>query len=45
MTLNYKRLVAKVTPKNAHLMKKNGTMPGFVENKGQSGPLSIVSKT
>ena len=53
MTL--KRLPAKITPKNAHLItlsdEKNGTMlfkalkKGFEENKGQSGPLSVDSKT
>ena len=52
MTL--KRLPAKITPKNAHLItlsdEKNGTMlfkalkTGFEENKGQSGPLSVESK-
>ena len=53
MTL--KRLAAKITPKNAHLItlsdEKNGTMlfkalkTGFEENKGQSGPLSVGGKT
>ena len=53
MTL--KRLAAKITSKNAHLIslsdEKSGTMlfkvlkTGFVENKGQSGPLSVDSKT
>ena len=53
MTL--KRLAAKITLKNAHLItlsdEKSGTMlfkalkTGFVKNKGQSGPLSVVSKT
>ena len=54
MTL--KRLAANITPtKNAHFItlsdEKSGTMlfkalkTGFVENKGQSGPLSVVSKT
>ena len=53
MTL--KRLPAKITPENAHLItlsdEKNGTMlfkalkKGFEENKGQSGPLSVDSKT
>ena len=60
-TVNYernmtlRRLAAKITPKNAHLItlsdEKSGTMlfkalkTSFVENKGQSGPLSVVSKT
>ena len=53
MTL--KRLAAKITPKNAHLItlsdEKNRTMlfkalkTGYEENKGQSGPLSVDSKT
>ena len=53
MTL--KRLAAKITSKNAHLIslsdEKSGTIlfkalkTGFVENKGQSGPLSVESKT
>ena len=53
MTL--KRLAAKITLKNAHLItlceEKSGTVlfkalkTGFVENKGQSGPLSADSKT
>ena len=53
MTLE--RLAAKSTYKNAHLItlseEKCGTMlfkalkTGFVENNGQSGPLSVVSKT
>ena len=53
MTL--KRLAANITPKNADFItlsdEKSGTMlfkalkTGFVENKGQSGPLSVVSKT
>ena len=53
MTL--KRLATKITPKNAHLItlsdEKSGTMlfkalkTGFVENRGQSGPLSVDSKT
>ena len=53
MTL--KRFAAKITPKNAHLItlsdEKSGTTlfkalkTGFVENKSQSGPLSVVSKT
>ena len=53
MTL--KRLAAKITPKNAHLItlsdEKSGTMlfkalkTGFVENRRQSGPLSVDSKT
>ena len=53
MTL--KRLAAKITPKNAYLIslsdEKSGTIlfkalkTGFVENKGQSGPLSVDSKT
>ena len=52
MTLE--RLAAKITPKNAHLTalsgEKSGTMlfktlkTGFVENKGQSGPLSVDGK-
>ena len=47
MTL--KRLAAKITPKNAHLItltvEKSGTMTfkalktGFIENKGQSRPI------
>ena len=54
MTLN-KRLAAKITPKNAHLIilsyEKSRTIlfkalkTGFVENKGQSGPFSVDSKT
>ena len=46
---------AKNTPKNAHLIKlsdqKSGTMlfkalkRFFLENKGQSGPSSVVGKT
>ena len=52
MTLD--RLAAKITHKNAHLItlsdEKCGTMPRpyngfFLENNGQSGPLSVVSKT
>ena len=53
MTL--KRLAAKITSKNAHLIslsdEKSGTIlfkalkTGFVENKGQSGPISVDSKT
>ena len=53
MTL--KRLAAKITPKNADLItlsdEKNGTIlfkalkTGFEENKGQSGPLSVDSRT
>ena len=53
MTL--KRLAAKITPKNADLItlsdEKNGTIlfkalkTGFEENNGQSGPLSVDSKT
>ena len=53
MTL--KRLAAKITLKRANLItlsdEKSGTMlfkalkTGFVENKGQSGPLSVVNKT
>ena len=50
MTL--KRLAAKITPKNAHLSdEKNRTMlfkalkTGYEESKGQSGPLSVNSKT
>ena len=53
--MSLKRLPAKITPKNAHLItlpdEKNGTMlfkalkTGFEENKGQSGPLSVDSKT
>ena len=53
MTL--KRFAAKITPTNAHLItlsdEKSGTMlfkalkTGFVENWGQSGPLSVDSKT
>ena len=52
MTL--KRLAGRITPKNAQLItlsdEKSGTMlfkalkTGFVENRGQSGPLSRVSK-
>ena len=50
-----KRLAAKITPKNAHLItlsdEKSGTTlfkalkTGFVENRGQSGPLSVDGKT
>ena len=50
MTL--KCLAAKITPKNAHLItlsdEKRGTMQfkalkmGFLESKGQLGPLSVV---
>ena len=53
--LSVKRLVAKITPKSAHLItlsdEKSGTMlfkalkTGFGENRGQSGPLSVDSKT
>ena len=53
MTL--KRLAAKISSKNAHLItlsdEKSGTIlfkalkTGFVENKGQSGHLSVDSKT
>ena len=53
MTL--KRLAAKITLKIAHLIilsdEKSGNMlfralkTGFVEKKGQLGPLSVVSKT
>ena len=55
MTL--KRLATEITPKNAHFFlitlsdEKSGTMlfkalkTGFVENRGQSGPLSVDSKT
>ena len=53
MTL--KCLAAKITPKNAHLFtlsdQKTGTMlfkalkRVFLENKGQSGPSSVVGKT
>ena len=53
MTLD--RLAAKITPKNARMItlsdEKSGTMlfkdleMGFVENKGQSGPFSVKSKT
>ena len=53
MTLE--RLAAKITSKNAHLItlsdEKSGTVlfkalrTSFVENKGQSGPLSVGSKT
>ena len=53
MTL--KRLAAKITPRNAHLItlfdEKSGTMlfkalkTSFVENKGQSGHLSVDNKT
>ena len=49
MTL--KRLATKITPKNAHLItlsvEKSGTIlfkalkTGLVENRGQSGPLSV----
>ena len=52
MTL--KCLATNITPKNTHLItlsdEKSGTMlfkalkTGFVENKKQSGPLSVVSK-
>ena len=53
MTL--KRLAAKITHKNAHLITLTERVEqcylikalktGFVENKGQSVPLSVVSKT
>ena len=49
MTL--KRLAAKITLKIAHLILLSGNMlfralkTGFVEKKGQLGPLSVVSKT
>ena len=53
MTL--KRLAAKITLKIAHLItlsdEKSGNMlfralkTGFVEKKGQLGPLSVISKT
>ena len=54
MTL--KRLAAKITPKSAHLITLSNEKrveqcyfkalkTGFVENKGQSGPLSADSKT
>ena len=53
--LSVKRLAAKITPKSAHLItlsdEKSGTMllkalkTGFGENRGQSGPLSVDSKT
>ena len=53
MTL--KCLAAKISPKNTHLItlpdQKSGTMlfkalkMGFLENKGQSGPSSVVGKT
>ena len=47
--LSVKRLAAKISPKSAH--EKSGTMlfkalkTGFGENRGQSGPLSVDSKT
>ena len=50
-----KSLAAKITRKNAHLItlsdEQNETMlfkalkTDFVENRGQSGPLSVDSKT
>ena len=51
-----KRLTAKITPKNAHLITLSNEKraeqcyfkalkTGFVENKGQSGPLSADSET
>ena len=53
--MTHKRLAAKITSKNAHLIslsdEKSGTRlfkalkTGFVENKGQSGPISVDSKT
>ena len=53
--MTHKRLAAKITSKNAHLIslsdEKSGTIlfkalkTGFVENKGQSGPISVDSKT
>ena len=53
--MTFKRLAAKITSKNAHLIslsdEKSGTIlfkalkTGFVENKGQSGPISVDSKT
>ena len=53
--MTFKCLAAKINPKNAHLItlsdEKRGTMQfkalkmGFLESKGQLGPLSVVSKT
>ena len=53
MTLT--RLAVKIAPKEANLItlsdEKSETMifkalkTGFIENKGQSGPLSVVGKT
>ena len=53
--MTHKRLAAKITSKNAHLIslsdEESGTIlfkalkTGFVENKGQSGPISVDSKT
>ena len=53
MTLNC--LAAEITPQNAHLVtlsdEESGTMlfkalkRFFLENKGQSGPSSVVGKT
>ena len=53
--MTHKRLAAKITSKNAHLIslsdEKSGTIlfkalkTGFVENKGQSGPISLDCKT
>ena len=53
--MTHKRLAAKITSKNAHLIslsdEKSGTIlfkalkTGFVENKGQSDPISVDSKT
>ena len=53
--MTHKRLTAKITSKNAHLIslsdEKSGTIlfkalkTGFVENKGQSDPISVDSKT
>ena len=53
--MTHKRLADKITSKNAHLIslsdEKSGTIlfkalkTGFVENKGQSGPISVDSKT
>ena len=53
--MTVRRLAAKITPKNSHLItlsdEKSGTMlfkalkTGFVENEGRSGPLSVDSKT
>ena len=53
--LSVRRLAAKISPKSAHFIilsdEKSGTMlfkalkTGFGENRGQSGPFSVDSKT